>query len=269
MKTKIAIKSPLRFPGSKSKVMNRIRPYFLSQHQEFREPFLGGGSIFFGKPLSTINWINDKDYKIYNFFSVVKDSPEQLCTIVQRTIPTIELWKEFRKYPATDNDKIFQAFQFLFFNRTNYSGIYTANPIGGLTQESKYKINCRWNPDMICSRIRLCSEKLQNARITNLDYSTLITKPGDDVLLILDPPYYVKGNSLYPVGMTPNEHQLLAELLISTPHKFLLTIDDNEITREIYSSDNFVYNQESWYYTIHSKKKNNIGKELFISNFKI
>ncbi|WP_036634962.1 DNA adenine methylase [Paenibacillus massiliensis] len=268
MRNNNVIRSPLRFPGSKSKVLNRIQPYLLTHHKEYREPFLGGGSIFLSKPLSSINWINDKDFRVFNFFNVIRDSPDHLCKMIKETQPTVELWREFRSMAASE-DKVFQAFQFLFFNRTNYSGIYNANPIGGLNQNSKYKIDCRWNPEMLCSRIQLCSDKLQSIKITNQDFSNLILAPGEDVLLLIDPPYYVKGNSLYPIGMKPDEHRALARLLKETTHKFLLTIDDNEHTREIYKSDDFIYNQETWFYTVHSKKKDNTGKELFISNFQL
>ncbi|WP_055107080.1 DNA adenine methylase [Paenibacillus ihumii] len=268
MSLKHDTRSPLRFPGSKSKVINRIKPYLNTPHLEYREPFLGGGSIFLNRPTSVSSWINDKDLRVYNFFNVVKEYPDQLCDMVRRIHPTVELWKQYRNNPEPE-ENISQAFQFLFFNRTNYSGIYTANPIGGLKQKSKYQIDCRWNPEMLCARILSCSLKLQTARITNMDFSSLILAPGENVFLMIDPPYYFKGNSLYPVGMQPYEHENLAKLLKETPHKFLLTIDDNETTREIYKSDNFIYNQESWFYTIHSKKKNNIGKELFISNFKL
>lgn len=266
MTTKQIIKSPLRFPGSKSKVLKHIRPYLSTAHTQYREPFFGGGSIFFGKSLSETNWINDKDYRVYNFFKVVKENPGQLCDIIRNVQPNIDLWKNFRLNSVID-DKITQAFQFLFFNRTNYSGIYHANPIGGLKQSSKYKIDCRWNPNSLCDRITRCSKKLQTVKITNLDFESLIVTPGENVFLVIDPPYYLKGNSLYPVGMQHEEHVQLANLLRETPHKFLLTIDDNEFTREIYHSNDFIYNQETWFYTIHSKKKDNKGKELFISNF--
>lgn len=259
--------SPLRFPGSKSKVLNRFHPYFGINHVEYREPFIGGGSIFFGKNKAEKNWLNDKDENIFAFFISMRDYAEELCDLVMETHPTLDLWLE--KRTKTKYSTILErGFDFLFFNRTNYSGIYKANPIGGMSQQSEYPIDCRWNPVTICEKIRECSKKLQNVEISNLGFESVINKPGKDVFIILDPPYYHQGDNLYPVSMNHNDHRDLARLLSETAHNFLLTIDDCPEVRSIYNHQSFYLNQESWNYSITQKReKNKIGKELFISNF--
>ena len=258
------IHSPLRYPGSKSKVLKRFVPYFIP-HQEYREPFLGSGSIFFGKPKVSFNWLNDKDHSIAAFFQIVRDEPEKLKERIRQCKPTIDLWKKMKA--STPSTPLEIAFMFLFFNRTNFSGIIAANPIGGLQQSSKYKIDCRWNPDLLCRRIDDCSKKLQDTTITALDYQAIIEADGDDVFLILDPPYYTKGRQLYKEFMTMKEHQELSELLKVCKHPFLLTIDNCEETRKLYSWAHFI-NQEEWYYSITSQREH-IGSELFISNFSL
>ncbi|HDR8182708.1 TPA: DNA adenine methylase [Bacillus thuringiensis] len=264
------ISSPLRFPGSKSKVIERLEPYFHTPHCEYREPFIGGGSIFFGKEKIKRNWINDKDPNVYAFFIAMRDYPDELCKKIINTSPNLEIWKEKRK--KTEYETILdRGFDFLFFNRTNYSGIYNANPIGGMEQKSQYTIDCRWNPSVLCEKILLCSNKLQDVEISNIDFQDVITRPGDNVLLIIDPPYYEQGNKLYPEKMSHNQHVQLANLLKKTNHKFLLTIDDCPTTQSLYMDKAFFINQESWLYSINSKRKDKdrAGKELFISNFDI
>jgi DNA adenine methylase len=267
METK-ELQSPLRFPGSKSRVYNKIRKYLNDNHLEYREAFLGGGSIFFKKRLAKYNWINDKDPLVYAFFLTLRDDPEGICKkIYDIGVPTIEKWKYLRSTkPETILDK---AFYLLFFNRTNYSGIFKANPIGGISQKSKWKIDCRWNADLLCHRIMECSKKLQGTKITCLDFQDVILAPGKDVLIFLDPPYYQKGSQLYPVSMKHEEHVKMAELLKNTNHRFLLTIDDCLITRKIYGCEKFYINFESWSYTINSSKETKLGKEMFISNFNV
>lgn len=259
-----AIVSPLRYPGSKSKVMKRISPYFID-HKEYREPFAGSGAIYFGKTKVNKNWLNDKDPYVFNFLTIMRDNPEELCQLVENNFPTIDLWKKIKQSnPILPIDI---AFKFLFLNRTNFSGIINANPIGGLDQKSKYKIDCRWNPTSLCNRIRKCSNLLQDTKITSLDYKSLIEEDGTDVLLVLDPPYYKKGDKLYSVSMSATEHQELAILLKNCKHKFLLTIDDCPEVRELYSWANYL-NQEEWFYSLTSTAETK-GKELFISNFDI
>ncbi len=256
--------TPLRFPGSKSRVYNRLHRLLNTYHEEYRDPFFGGGSLFFKKKLSLRNWINDKDPLVYSFFVTVRDNPLDLCNKIKEIgTPTISYWKYMRaqKHEST----LEKAFSFLFFNRTNYSGIYKANPIGGMNQKSEWKIDCRWNPNLLCERILNCSDKLQKVNITCNDFEEAIIAPGENVLLFLDPPYYQKGSQLYPVSMSPEEHQKLSNLLKKTKHKFLLTIDDCEETRHLYFNDGFYINFESWSYTIKAVKST--GKEIFISNF--
>ncbi|MBP2113391.1 DNA adenine methylase [Paenibacillus silagei] len=263
-------RSPLRFPGSKSKVIKKLHPFLSIDHDEYREPFVGGGAIFFAKQKASHNWLNDKDENITHLFEVMKTQPYDLCEMVLKTQPTVELWQKYRleREQIDLYDPLERAFRFLFFNRTNYSGIYNANPIGGIEQKSQYKIFCRWNPEMLCNLILKCSQKLIDTRITNFDFRNVITKEGENVFLMIDPPYYKKGSSLYPVYMTPEEHLQLAELLRESRHSFLLTIDDCPEIREMYSWAQIILPRE-WHYTINSKKSDNIGKELFITNINI
>ena len=267
-KDRYKVKSPLRFPGSKGKVIDKLVPYFKIDHIEYREPFLGGGSIFFGKNKSKVNLLNDKDENIYALFKTIQLFPNELCTKVLNTTPTLDLWFEKRKNKKQQN-LIDTAFDYLFFNRTNYSGIYKANPLGGVKHPTNELIESRWNPNSLVKSIKLCSEKLQNVEITNLNFDEIILRPGENVLLIVDPPYYEKGHQLYPISMSLEEHMYLAKLLRETPHKYLLTIDDCPKTREIYIHDNSYINKESWLYSINSPQIKKVGKELFISNFEI
>lgn len=262
-KKTIQLRSPLRFPGSKSKVLKKLQPFLKHAHFEYREPFVGGGAIFFGKDKAKHNWLNDKDSNVANFLNVIQNNPVELCQLIEQTTPTIDLWQKFRSEKSIE-DPIELAFRFLFFNRTNYSGIYSANPIGGLKQQSQYKINCRWNSKTLCNRILLCSKKLEDVRITNQNYNEVIEAPGNNVFLMIDPPYYHKGSSLYPVYMTPLEHENLADILNRSTHSFLLTIDDCIEVRNLYGWATII--PRHWFYTVNSKKTDNVGRELFVTN---
>ncbi len=59
------IKSPLRYPGGKSRAVDVISK-LLPEFDEYREPFLGGGSIFLYAKLRFPNktyWIEDSNQK--------------------------------------------------------------------------------------------------------------------------------------------------------------------------------------------------------------
>lgn len=260
------IKSPLRYPGAKKKVLKHFKRFWNLEHHEYRDVFVGGGSTFFGKPISPLNWINDYDEEVAAFFTAMRDFPDELCKRVLDVTPSVAYWREIKS--STFTNIIDQGFRTLFLNRTSFSGILKGNPIGGIEQKSQYKIGCRWNPEALVEQIRNCSTSLQGVRITALDFEEVITHPGNDVLLYLDPPYYHKGNLLYRTTMTVEDHVRLSKCLRETNHKFFITYDDCQEVRELYEGWTHLY-PASWFYSSSNKKDRELGRELFISNFTI
>ena len=71
-------KSPLRYPGGKSRALKQILPLIPMNISEFREPFVGGGSVFFAIRSLFQNhiksyWINDLNYDLYCFWKQARD----------------------------------------------------------------------------------------------------------------------------------------------------------------------------------------------------
>ena len=66
-----ALKTPLRYPGGKSKAIKPLSPWFPQTISEYREPFIGGGSVYIHKPNVQFNWINDLDKDLYSFYKII------------------------------------------------------------------------------------------------------------------------------------------------------------------------------------------------------
>lgn len=273
MKRLSLVMSPLRYPGSKQKVLGKIQPFWNSisnKVYEYREPFLGGASIYLnlntkGKQVL----LNDKDSNIATLFKVIRDNPIALCEKIRDIVPTIKLWSTIRN--SHPEDELDIAFRTLFLNRTNYSGILSASPIGGYRQKSEYDIGCRWNAKELIKRIESSSERLKEVRITDEDFFFTIIKPSaHKVFLFVDPPYFKKGNSLYNETMSVDDHLRLRDLLARTEHQFLLTYDNcDEITEMYRDIPGLLFYDTSWNYTTSTVARNAkrpVGKELFITN---
>ena len=77
------LKTPLRYPGGKSKAVTKLSKYFpdMSDIKEYREPFLGGGSVAIAitKQYPSIDiWVNDLYEPLYNFWVELRDNGEYL-----------------------------------------------------------------------------------------------------------------------------------------------------------------------------------------------
>ncbi len=80
------VKSPLRYPGGKSRAVKTIAP-LIPQFDEFREPFLGGGSVFIYMKQKYPNkkyWINDIYSNLYYFWKYTRQNPDILIKLIQK-----------------------------------------------------------------------------------------------------------------------------------------------------------------------------------------
>src|SRR5687768_5376182 len=81
------IKSPLRYPGGKSRAVQRIQHILPLEFDEYREPFVGGGSLFIylkqQRPDLKI-WINDLNLELYYFWKHAQLDAEKLTKEVEK-----------------------------------------------------------------------------------------------------------------------------------------------------------------------------------------
>ncbi len=267
-----SMRGPLRFPGGKSRAVPTILS-LLPKFKEYREPMIGGGSVF----LSVRNyypnksfWINDVNTDLYSFWLSCKDYPDQLTMCVKEIKESRkdgrELFRQFR-HSEVELNNLEIAVRFYVMNRISFSGLVDT---GGYSEESFQK---RFT-DTSINRIEQVSYFLRNVRITNLSYEQLLREPGEKVFLYIDPPYYGnKKSKLYGkkgVLHTSFDHEKLLEELKRTNHKWLLTYDNAVQIKKWYSFAQIHEGTLAYGMNNTGKlKKAEKGKELFISNYKL
>jgi len=263
------IKSPLRYPGGKSRAVETIAK-LLPDFDEFREPFLGGGSVFvyvkqrFPKKKY---WINDLYLELYKFWSMTQKDVNALICKVNEWRKQYPIGKELFQF-LNKNINLFndleKAAAFFIFNRVTFSG----TTLSGGYSESAF--TGRFTESSI-QRLNDLAKVINGSTITNYDYEKVVQKDGENVFIFLDPPYYSATKSaLY--GKNGNlhksfDHKRFAENMRNCPHKWLITYDDSEYIRELFSFANIV----SWNLTYGMRNitdsSDQNGKELFISNY--
>ncbi len=265
------IKSPLRYPGGKSKAINSISK-LIPEFNEFREPFVGGGSVFVylkQRFPSKKFWINDIYKNLYHFWSECKENPNELIDSIREFSEKYSDGKELHKFLLSNIDNfnyLKKAAAFFVFNRITFSGTTES---GGFSNAAFHK---RFTKSSI-ERVESLSKILTNTKITNYDYEEVISSNGNDVFIFLDPPYYSATKSaLYGKNGTLHktfDHERFANIMKHTKHKWLITYDDSNYIKNLFSFANI----KSWDLTYGmrnvTKESNQIGKELFIYNYSL
>lgn len=268
------IKSPLRYPGGKTRAIKLISQYIPTNFSEFREPFVGGGTVFIylKQKFPNLNiLINDLNPELYYFWHFTQTNLSELVTQVEEIkknhLDGKLLFTQLAKVDVNKLSPLERAVRFFVLNRITFSGTIES---GGFSLEA---FNKRFTPSSIERLQKLQTILNPDIKITNLDYSHLINAPGEEVFIFLDPPYFkAEKSKLYGKKgdlHTGFDHQKLAEILKKCPHKWLLTYDDSPEIREMFNWANIIEWQLQYGMNNYKQKQAAKGDELFISNYDI
>lgn len=266
------IHSPLRYPGGKTRAIHLIKDFIPSEFNEYREPFIGGGSffVFLRQAYPHVKcWVNDLNPELYLFWKHAQLDSQQLARetlkIKKRNSDGRRLFNELVSVDVNTLSGLERAVRFFVLNRITFSGLVEA---GGYSQQA---FEGRFTESAI-ERMAILGEILQGVKITNLDYRKLLTGGNTSVFTFLDPPYLKATKSkLYGrngILHTDFSHDDFAQTMKSCIHSWLITYDDSP---EIRKNFRFALIRE-WelQYGMNNYKQGKAekGKELFIYNYK-
>ncbi|MDI6738168.1 MAG: DNA adenine methylase [Nanoarchaeota archaeon] len=263
------IKSPLRYPGGKSRALKQILP-LVPDFDEFREPMVGGGSVFFAlKQLNQqkIFWINDVNIQLFSFWKYCQMEVYNLTNNIINFKSKFRSGKELHSFLLTkEMSELDSATRFFILNRITFSGLAES---GGYS-EGAFKARFT---DSSIKRLELANSILADTKITCEDYEKVVNSEGKKVFIFLDPPYYstMKSRLYGKEGVLhfTFDHKRFAKVMRTCNHKWLITYDDSPEIRRLFSFAN-IYEWELQYGMNNYKQKTAAkGKELFISNYNI
>lgn len=182
------MKAIMKYPGSKWAIADWIISFF-PEHHSYLEPFFGSGAVFFRKPRSNIETINDLDGNVINLFTWIKKDPEKLAHEIYWTPYARQIYEG--SYAAVPEGSLHQAVNFYIRLqmgrgfRTNGEKTGWKNDIQG--RERAYAAG-DW-----CSlpeRIMEAAERLRGVQIENRPAVEVMKRFNHKkVLVYLDPPY--------------------------------------------------------------------------------
>ena len=258
MKKNSLIKSPLRYPGGKSRAAKKLFEYIPLGTKTIVSPFFGGGSLEI--------YCAQKGMKVYGYdnFEPLSDfwqwllkDPNKLADEVEkyRPLKPREKFYELQKVHIKEKNSFQRAVMFYVLNRTSFSGSTLS---GGMASGGKDD-----NPRFTESSVqRLRDFKVKNFSVKFMDFKKSIPKHPND-LLYLDPPYLIENNLYGHRGDLHRDfdHKGLAQILRKR-EKWILSYNESDTIKEMYEGFQFVYPE--WTYGMSKDKKSR--EILIISN---
>jgi len=188
----------VKWVGGKRGLLSQIVPLIPKEFNNYFEPFVGGGALFF--ELYALGLLKDKkaylfdiNLELINAYNIVKNNPTELIKNLNnfKEKHSKEFYYEVRAWDRDESflhrSEIERATRFIYLNKTCFNGLYRVNrqgyynvPIGN------YK-----NPN-ICDEFVIygASEALQNATILNSSYKDVLLYAKKNDFIYFDPPYY-------------------------------------------------------------------------------
>ena len=192
-------KTPLRYPGGKSRACTKIGQFLpnMYTYREFREPFLGGGSvaIYLTKMYPSLSiWVNDLYEPLVNFWKEIQHSGEELYTTlsdlkIKHPNPDSAkgLFLESKEIiNSQDKSKLERAVAFYVVNKCSFSGLTESSSFSAQASDSNFSMRG-------IEKLTGYQEIIEDWKITNLSYEDLLTD-WKDTFIYLDPPYDIKDN---------------------------------------------------------------------------
>lgn len=240
-----AVKSPLRYPGGKSRAVKQILELLPQGLDTLCSPFLGGASI----ELACFSQLGikvsgyDAFKPVVNFWQEVIKNPSQLADMVSKYYPLSRpKFYALQKRYAELKDKQSLAAAFFVLNRTSFSGTTLS---GGMSPG---------HPRFTGKTIeRLADFQVEGFSVKHADFKSSIPKHNSD-FLYLDPPY-ANGGNLYGIKgdhHTGFDHEGLATIL-KNRDGWLLSYNDCKMVRDLYH--NFKVLTPTWSYGMNTNKK--------------
>ncbi len=226
----------VKYPGAKW----RISEWLINQmidHKSYVEPYFGSGAVFFRKPPSRIETINDIDGDVVNLFACIRNDPEKLSYSIASTPYSREEYNY--SYDTVSAEPFERARNFLLKHWQGH-GFRTycrsgwKNDVAG--REYAYAVKY-WNqlPDWIVEAFLRLKEAQIECRPA-IEVIQRFNRP--EVFIYADPPYLLSTRKMkkqYSHEMSESDHVELLTILLQHSGKVMLSGYDNELYNSMLS----------------------------------
>ncbi len=207
------VKPFLKWAGGKRQLLPELLKYIPKDFNNYFEPFLGGGALFFelynlGFLENKKVYLSDINEELINTYKTIRDNPKELIIKLKefKTNHNKEFYYKIREFDRDKNyknlDNITKSARFIYLNKTCFNGLYRVNKKGYFNVPiGSYK-----NPNILDEEnILAVSKALQNIIIKNFDYKEILKEVQSNDFIYLDPPYHPLNETSSFTSYTKNE----------------------------------------------------------------
>jgi DNA adenine methylase len=304
---KIHIPKPiLKWVGGKTQIIDKLIVDFPVEINNYREAFLGGGSVL----LTLLSYVKSGVIKIHgeiyaydlnepliNIYKNIQTHHNELYDKIKTIITEFNecgngelnrkpvnieeakelkenyyYWirSEYNKMCVDHKKGLLGSAMFIFLNKTCFRGIFRVGPNGFNVPYGHYK-----NPEIINrEHLELIHDLIQNVIFECCDFNTSLSNVEPNDFVYLDPPYAPETDTSF-VGYTEKgfniEHHnnlfKLIHVLTDTDKKIMLSNADVSLVRENFTNEKYNTLSILCKRSINSKNPDAKAKEVIIKNY--
>ncbi len=232
----------LRWAGGKSRLLNKIVKYVPDNFENYHEPFLGGGAVFFYlKSYNKIKnraFLSDYNSELINAYEQIKQNAQLVVEELKKLKNNKDNYYEVREKKY--QNPIDKAVQFIYLNKTSFNGLYRVNLNGKYNVPYGYRnIKDLYNFKNILN----VQNNLKDVELRGVDFYDTLKKIKPHDLIFLDPPYtvmhenngFIKYNQrIFQWDDQLRLHEFVKELVKKEAY-FILTNAKHDSILELYS----------------------------------
>lgn len=296
----------VKWVGGKTQIINKLINDFPIEINNYREIFLGGGSVLLAlltyvkKGIINIRgniYAYDLNEPLIYIYKNIQTSHNELYDILQSIIADFNecengeinrnpinleqakiakenyyYWirSKYNKLSLTDKKGLLGSAMFIFLNKTCFRGIFRIGPNGFNVPYGHYK-----NPEIINKQhLEEISDLIKNVIFECQDFNTSLTNVEPNDFVYLDPPYAPETSTSF-VGYTEKgfnieNHNNLFQLihkLTECDKKIMLSNADVSLVRDNFQNKKYNITSLLCKRSINSKNPDAKTKEVIIKNY--
>lgn len=233
--SKPKMKTPITYYGGKQKMLGIILP-MIPEHSVYVEPFFGGGAVFWAKEPAQVEFVNDINGEVANFYRVLKSDYPALKAEVDLTLHNEHTHREACN---------------IYRNPEGHSPLRRAWAVWVLSHQSFYAIlGSTWKCSMtrnVAGQLQVRKESFTEAYTRRLERTSIFSRDALTIIrradreytfFYIDPPYYNADMGHYS-GYTEQDFGRLLELLSGLKGRFMLSSYPSDLLTEYTASHNW------------------------------